>query len=70
MGDLEGKVIAITGAAPGMGREFTQAYLKKFLEDKTLSAKDMLEFYYAADAKAPWRAGNDELEALIKEWVG
>jgi NAD(P)-dependent dehydrogenase (short-subunit alcohol dehydrogenase family) len=27
MGDLEGKVIAITGAARGMGRAFTQAYL-------------------------------------------
>jgi hypothetical protein len=50
--------------------EFTQGYLKKFLEDKTLSAKDMLEFYYAADAKAAWRTGNDELEALIKEWEG
>jgi len=27
MGDLEGKVVAITGAARGMGRAFTQAYL-------------------------------------------
>ena len=27
MGELEGKVVAITGAARGMGRAFTQAYL-------------------------------------------
>ena len=46
--------------------EFTHEYLRKFLEDKTLSAKDMLEFYYAADAKASWQDGNDALESELK----
>ena len=50
--------------------EFTQAYLRKFLRDKTLSAKDLTEFYYAADAKVGWRRDTAELEAEIKGWTG
>ncbi|MEE2828838.1 MAG: hypothetical protein VX498_06600 [Myxococcota bacterium] len=48
--------------------EFSQDYLRKFLQDKTLSAKDLTEFYYAADAKVAWRADNESLEADIKAW--
>lgn len=46
--------------------EFTHAYLQKFLEDRTLSAKDMLEFYYATEAKERWQGDNDALEAHLK----
>jgi hypothetical protein len=49
--------------------EFTQAYLRKFLQDKTLSAKDLTEFYYAAEAKVSWRQDTAELEAEIKSWT-
>ena len=49
--------------------EFTQAYLRKFLQDKTLSAKDLTEFYYAAEAKVSWREDTAGLEAEIKAWT-
>ncbi len=48
---------------------FTQEYLKKFLVDKTLTARDLTEFYYAADAKAAWKQDNDHLEAMLEEWA-
>lgn len=47
---------------------FTQDYLKKFLTDKTLTAKDLTEFYYAADAKAAWKQDGSALEKTIEEW--
>ena len=46
--------------------EFTHTYLRRFLEDRTLSAKDMLEFYYATEAKGAWQADNEALEAQLK----
>lgn len=49
--------------------EFTQDYLRKFLEDKTLSAKDLTEFYYAAEAKVSWRTDGAALEEEIKGWT-
>ena len=48
--------------------EFSQAYLSKFLKEKTLSAKDLTEFYYAAEAKVSWRTDNETLEQEIKAW--
>jgi len=50
--------------------DFTQAYLKKFLEEKTLSAKDLTEFYYAADAKQAWKQDGVALEAEIQKLKG
>jgi hypothetical protein len=50
--------------------DFTQAYLQKFLEEKTLSAKDLTEFYYAADAKQAWKQDSAALEAEIKKLQG
>ena len=47
--------------------EFTQQYLQKFLRDRTLSAQDLTEFYYAADAKAAWKADQSLLDDLIKQ---
>jgi len=47
---------------------FSQDYLRKFLEQKTLSAKDLTEFYYAADAKQSWKAEGAALEDEIKAW--
>ena len=47
---------------------FTQAYLRKFLADKTLTAKDLTEFYYAADAKLAWKQDGSDLEKLIEGW--
>jgi hypothetical protein len=47
---------------------FTQDYLSRFLEQKTLSAKDLTEFYYAADAKLSWKADCEALESEIKAW--
>ncbi len=49
---------------------FSQDYLRRFLEQKTLSAKDLTEFYYAADAKLAWKADCSALEEEIKGWVG
>ncbi|MEE2788010.1 MAG: hypothetical protein VX589_11775 [Myxococcota bacterium] len=46
--------------------EFTHDYLKRFLSDRTLSAKDMLEFYYATEAKANWSADKIDLETELK----
>ena len=48
--------------------DFTQDYLRKFLEQKTLSAKDLTEFYYAAEAKVAWRKDNAALAEEIKSW--
>ena len=48
--------------------QFTQDYLKKFLEQKTLTAKDLTEFYYAADAKVAWKQDAADLEKVIEEW--
>ncbi len=48
--------------------DFSQAYLRRFLEQKTLSAKDLTEFYYAAEAKVAWRKDNDFLVEEIKSW--
>ena len=49
---------------------FTQDYLRKFLQDKTLSAKDLTEFYYAAEAKVAWRKDGADLEEEIKRLQG
>lgn len=48
--------------------EFTQGYLRKFLQDKTLSPKDLTEFYFAADAKQSWRQDNKWLADEIAGW--
>jgi len=48
---------------------FTQDYLKKFLEQKTLTAKDLTEFYYAADAKVAWKQDGADVDKVIEEWA-
>lgn len=45
--------------------EFSQHYLSKFLEQGTLSKKDLLEFYSGGDIKKRYLA----IESTISEWV-
>ena len=47
--------------------ELTQSYLRKFLADRTLSAKDLTEFYYAYEAKAACKTADAELLAELKQ---
>ena len=49
--------------------EFTPLYLARFLEQKTLSAKDLTEFYFAAETNASWKAQEDAIKADIDAWT-
>lgn len=44
--------------------EFNQQYLKKFLEDGTLTKKDLLDYYYGEDIKAKYRIVEKEVNEL------
>ena len=55
--------------ALGVGTEFTQAYLARFLEQKTLSAKDLTEFYFAAEGHAAWKVEEAAIKADLEAWT-
>lgn len=44
--------------------EFNRDYLNRFLRTGTLSAEDLLEFYFADDVKARYKVIEDDIEAL------
>ena len=44
--------------------EFNQQYLKKFLEDGTLTKKDLLDYYYGEDVKAKYRIVEKDISDL------
>ncbi|WP_200845664.1 hypothetical protein [Sphingobacterium sp. 18053] len=44
--------------------EFNQQYLKKFLEDGTLTKKDLLDYYYGEDVKVKYRIVEKDISDL------
>lgn len=44
--------------------DFNQQYLKEFLEDGTLTQKDLLDYYYGEDVKAKYRIVEKEISEL------
>ena len=41
--------------------EFNQQYLKKFLEEGTLTKKDLLDYYFGEDVKAKYRIIEEDI---------